>query len=160
MSIHFGDRRLPERFWVNIRVEPGEKGEHWFWTGGTGQHGRPVYTQRRRPWHPRRAAYDALVMPLAPTTRVVGTCEVRGCCHPYHAEVTTAAGAGARSWAHRTEPDTCKRGHDLNDLDPKNVLRARGRRYCLKCRRLREEERRRSRRLAKQRRTEMERTNS
>ncbi len=80
-NLRFGDHRLPDRFWANIRQTPDGC---WEWTGssyrGSGRirmHGGPAISCRR-------VAFEALTGRPVGGHRLHATCETRGCCNPEH----------------------------------------------------------------------------
>lgn len=117
---HYGDKRLPPRFWA--KVEACNDTGCWLWTASIGNHGYGCYgvggLRNGKSWTDvaHRIAYKALVGEIPPDLVTDHLCRVRRCVNPAHMEIVTNRVNLLRGngWSGRKHRQThCIHGHEL-----------------------------------------------
>lgn len=133
--VHFGDLRLPDRFWSKIAVQPDGC---WNWLRDRSQRGYGRFyvkgLGRWRAVYAHRLSYGTLVAPIPERLVIDHLCRNRSCCNPAHLEPVTQAENNLRGrgggWHNRNKTH-CKHGHAFT---PENTFRTSdNRRGCRTC---------------------------
>ena len=87
-AITFGDPRLPDRFWVKVKLD--DESGCWLWTARV-HHSRGYgqFSLDRTMRQAHRVAYAALVAAIPPRMQLDHRCRVRRCVNPAHLAVVT-----------------------------------------------------------------------
>ena len=102
---------------------------HWVWMGPTNNNGYA----RKDNQYVHRVMYQLHVGPIPDGLEIDHVCRIRNCVNPEHLEAVTHRENMLRASALRTH---CPHGHKLEgDNLVTGVLRSRGSRNCLRCRR-------------------------
>jgi hypothetical protein len=129
----FGDTRIPERVWDQIRVDASTN--CWQWTGGqqTGGYGSVWLNGRKRRAH--RALFCALVREVSSDCDLDHLCRVRICVNPNHLEPVSRRENLARSPLTHTGRNLrkthCPEGHPYDGANL--VVTPEGWRKCKTC---------------------------
>lgn len=123
-----------ERFWM--RVEKGQSGECWRWTGFIDDSGYGTMRVEGKKQKVHRYAYGLLVGPIPTGLTLDHLCRVRACVNPNHLEPVThrenvlrGSGPSAKN-ARKTH---CPRGHELTPANLYNEPGKLGRGRCRIC---------------------------
>ncbi|MCX5336942.1 HNH endonuclease signature motif containing protein [Streptomyces sp. NBC_00140] len=141
-AIGFGDARLPDRFWIKVRLNASGC---WSWTGGSKGKGYGAFNvggRRSRASHV--VAYEALVGPVPPGMELDHACHTRdlsckrgnacphrGCVNPEHLEPVPHEENTRRG--RRELKSGCPEGHPYDAANA--YVDARGFRHCRRCNR-------------------------
>jgi HNH endonuclease len=140
---HFGDKRLPPRFWAKVSPEPNSG--CWLWTGAENGNGYGTIARglrerlgggRRHLVSAHRAAFHHLQRELKQDEVIDHLCRNTFCCNPAHLEAVTMAenterGASKeRRKAQVASLTHCKNGHPRTT---ENLREWRGHQICRPC---------------------------
>ena len=125
---------------VVARIQVGDELDCWLWTGSVNPKGYGVHSVYRRPkmrsTPAHRAAYQALVGPIADDREIDHLCRTRLCCNPSHMEVVTHGENVRRGDMHKVGAVNaakmhCPQGHAY---EGENIYWHDNKRHCLTCR--------------------------
>ncbi len=128
-----GDKRLPERFWEKVSVEPNSG--CWLWLAST-TFGYGVFGWRGKTPYAYQVAYRELVGPVPDGLELDHLCRTPLCCNPEHLEPVTHAENVRRGSAGKrmTAVTHCPKGHEYAGHNL--IIHKRGGRVCRECHRL------------------------
>lgn len=130
----------PEDAWASAsrKVAVADVDECWIYTGPHTRNGYGKHSVRGRHITPHRAAYEALVGPIASGMQLDHLCRVRDCCNPKHLEPVTCREnlmRGDTTASRRAAQSNCVHGHEFNATNTR--IRSDGTRTCIECSRIR-----------------------
>jgi hypothetical protein len=137
---HYGDSRLPEKFWAKVELIPFSS--CWYWTGSTGRDGRGRYAVKggERRWSIRlayRVAYTWLVRPIPSGLEMDHYfCNDPGCVNPSHVRPVTHREnclRGNSPIAYQMARTHCPQGHLLVPGNLVRIPELLGDRKCKTC---------------------------
>lgn len=129
--VHFGDTRLPERFWN--KVQPCPMSGCWLFVGATTGVGYGSIKIGDRIRNAHRVAYEVLVGTVADGLQIDHRCRTRCCVNPAHLEAVTNRENSIRGAAPSVvlfRENVCAAGHDMGQTA---VPKPGGGRQCRVC---------------------------
>ena len=130
-QIHFGDPRLPDRFWTKVVVVDSGC---WEWQAKRSFDGYGVFKLERRPVRAHRLTYQILVGPISPSLEIDHLCRNPACVLPAHLEAVTHREnmlRGVSPVARRVRQAACMRGHVFDKAN--TYIAANRSRHCRRC---------------------------
>lgn len=138
---HWGDSRLPDRFWGKTIPEPNSG--CWLWTASVvkrGEYGHFSVNGRMRAAH--IVAFEALVGVIPVGLELDHLCRTPLCCNPAHVDPVThrvncqRGDAGIPTGQQHRAKTHCPKGHPYDQVN--TIVRPREWRDCRECRNARQ----------------------